>query len=407
MTQDTAGHTGSAPARASPRTPTYAYLLCVARPEGAILVVLDVLSPAPMAGTALVPGSGSPHRIVLGRPVSRRLLAVVVTAIVVSVSLGIATPIIGAGAVASGLSSASSGLQVLVVSSWPWLLVLVATAVGHYLLSALALRAAAGNGIPICWREATRVQVVAAAANRVTPSGLGAAAVNARFLARCGQTPSRSVGSVGAMHLFGMLAKSGVLFLLIAVGTLTGSGQSASIGKSSGRLVGHLPAPSLPMFLALGAALAVLAGVTVCCRARAGRLAQRIRLGLVEAVGQVTSMRRRPRDLALLLLASGGVTLTMGVGLVVSVAAVSGLGSVGNVDAVLVGYLVGTAVGTAVPTPSGIGTTEAALVAMLVATGLTAGPALSAVLLFRAITFWAPVPVGLLLARGLRHRHAL
>ena len=53
------------------------------------------------------------------------------------------------------------------------------------------------------------------------------------------------------------------------------------------------------------------------------------------------------------------------------------------------------------------GSGDAALVAMLVATGLTAGPALSAVLLFRAVTFWAPVPVGLLFARGLRHRHAL
>jgi uncharacterized membrane protein YbhN (UPF0104 family) len=94
-------------------------------------------------------------------------------------------------------------------------------------------------------------------------------------------------------------------------------------------------------------------------------------------------------------------------GLVVSVAAVNGLGSVGTVNAVLVGYLVGTAVGTAVPTPSGIGSTEAALTGMLVAAGLAAGPALSAVLLFRAVTFWAPVPVGLLLARGLRRRRSL
>jgi uncharacterized membrane protein YbhN (UPF0104 family) len=41
------------------------------------------------------------------------------------------------------------------------------------------------------------------------------------------------------------------------------------------------------------------------------------------------------------------------------------------------------------------------------ATGLAAAPALSAVLLFRAVTFWAPVPLGLLLAPGLRRRRAL
>jgi uncharacterized membrane protein YbhN (UPF0104 family) len=74
---------------------------------------------------------------------------------------------------------------------------------------------------------------------------------------------------------------------------------------------------------------------------------------------------------------------------------------------VLVGYLVGAAVGTAVPMPSGIGSTEAALVTVLMATGLAAAPALSAVLLFRAVTFWAPVPLGLLLAPGLRRRRAL
>jgi len=89
------------------------------------------------------------------------------------------------------------------------------------------------------------------------------------------------------------------------------------------------------------------------------------------------------------------------------VIAVGGLGSIGDVNAILVGYLVGTAVGVAVPTPSGVGSTEAALVGMLVAAGLAAGPALSAVLLFRAITFWAPVPFGLLMARGLRRRSAL
>ena len=50
---------------------------------------------------------------------------------------------------------------------------------------------------------------------------------------------------------------------------------------------------------------------------------------------------------------------------------------------------------------------EAALVAVLVTTGLPAGAALSAVLLFRAVTFWAPVPVGLLLAPGLRRCRAL
>ncbi|MGW2308405.1 lysylphosphatidylglycerol synthase domain-containing protein, partial [Actinomadura luteofluorescens] len=58
--------------------------------------------------------------------------------------------------------------------------------------------------------------------------------------------------------------------------------------------------------------------------------------------------------------------------------------------------------GSAVPTPGGVGSTEAALVAALAALGVAAGPALHAVLLFRAVTFWAPVPLGILACRTLR-----
>jgi uncharacterized membrane protein YbhN (UPF0104 family) len=319
----------------------------------------------------------------------------------------VASPLVDGTSILNGARSAFQGLQVPVASSWPWLLALVGAAAGHYVMSALALRAAAGRGLPICLKEATRVQVAAAAANRVTPSGLGAAAVNARFLSQCGQTASRSVGSIGAMHLFGAIAKGGVLLLLVAAGALTGSGQQISLGDAPGRMVAHLPALSPPLVLGAGAALAVITGIAVCCRARAAALARRARTGVAQALEQVTSMRRRPRDLALLLLASGGTTLMMGLGLVLSVGAVQGLGSIAEVNAILVGYLVGTAVGSAVPTPSGIGSTEAALVGVLVATGLAAGPALSAVLLFRAVTFWAPVPFGVLMARGLRRRRAL
>ncbi len=338
---------------------------------------------------------------------SRRTTLIAVLAGVLTAVVLLASPLVGARSFTNGVESATEGLRVLVTSSWPWLIVLVGAAVGHYTMSALALRAAAGSSVPICLREATRVQIVAAAANRVTPSGLGAAAVNARFLAKCGQPTSRSVGSVGAMHLFGAMAKGGVLLLLVAAGTLIGGGQQASLTDAAGRMFSHAPTLSMPVVLVAGVVLSLLAGVTVCCRARAARAARRLRTAAAQAVRQITSMRRRPRDLTFLLLASGGTTLMMGFGLVVSVAAVAGVGSFSHVIAILVGYLVGTAVGSAVPTPSGIGSTEAALVGMLVATGLAAGPALSAVLLFRAVTFWAPVPFGLLMARGLRRRSAL
>ena len=57
-------------------------------------------------------------------------------------------------------------------------------------------------------------------------------------------------------------------------------------------------------------------------------------------------------------------------------------------------YLTGSALGSIVPTPGGLGTVEAALAAGLTATGMAAATAVSAVLLFRLLTFWLPVPTG-------------
>jgi uncharacterized membrane protein YbhN (UPF0104 family) len=47
---------------------------------------------------------------------------------------------------------------------------------------------------------------------------------------------------------------------------------------------------------------------------------------------------------------------------------------------------------------------EATLVALLTVIGTAAAPALSGVLLFRAVTHWAPVPIGVLAAGTLRKR---
>ena len=57
-------------------------------------------------------------------------------------------------------------------------------------------------------------------------------------------------------------------------------------------------------------------------------------------------------------------------------------------------YLTGSAIGAVVPTPGGMGAVEAALTAGLTAAGCRGAVAVSAVLLFRLLTFWLPVPFG-------------
>ena len=70
------------------------------------------------------------------------------------------------------------------------------------------------------------------------------------------------------------------------------------------------------------------------------------------------------------------------------------LGGSVPIASVAVVYLTGAALGSAVPTPGGLGAVEAALSAGLTAAGLPGEISVGAVLLFRTLTFWLPVPVG-------------
>jgi uncharacterized protein (TIRG00374 family) len=57
-------------------------------------------------------------------------------------------------------------------------------------------------------------------------------------------------------------------------------------------------------------------------------------------------------------------------------------------------YLTGSAIGSIFPTPGGVGAVETALIAGLTAAGVHYAAAINAVLLFRMLTFWLPVPAG-------------
>ena len=75
-------------------------------------------------------------------------------------------------------------------------------------------------------------------------------------------------------------------------------------------------------------------------------------------------------------------------------ACVEAFGGSMNIAVVAVVYLAGATIGQAAPTPGGLGAVEAALAAGLTAGGLDAGLAVSAVLLYRLVTFWLPTIPG-------------
>jgi glycosyltransferase 2 family protein len=133
-----------------------------------------------------------------------------------------------------------------------------------------------------------------------------------------------------------------------------------------------------------------------------------LRARLAPALGQVLprllEVIQQPRKLAEGI--GGALMLTLCYILCLDTCVRAFGGSLALTSAAVV-YLTGSALGSVVPTPGGLGAVEAALAAGLTATGMAAATAVSAVLLFRLLTFWLPVPLGSAAFSYLRRRQAL
>jgi len=70
-------------------------------------------------------------------------------------------------------------------------------------------------------------------------------------------------------------------------------------------------------------------------------------------------------------------------------------------------FLTGSAIGSIMPIPGGIGAVEGAMSLALSATGLPYATAITAVLLYRTVTFWLPAPAGWVALRTLQHKDVL
>ena len=78
-----------------------------------------------------------------------------------------------------------------------------------------------------------------------------------------------------------------------------------------------------------------------------------------------------------------------------------------HAGALIAVYLFASAAGGTLPLPPILGTTEIALVSALVISGYTSASAITAVLIFRAISYWLPLPIGAWAARRLRRAKLL
>jgi glycosyltransferase 2 family protein len=147
----------------------------------------------------------------------------------------------------------------------------------------------------------------------------------------------------------------------------------------------------------------VLAIVGIVLATRPGRRFATGKLipGLKSAAASLRRVGQKPGKMIMLFGGSAAITLAYVGGLAASIQAFGGGPGIIVIGAV---YLGASAIAAAAPSPGGLGAIEAALVAGLTGVGMAAGPAVSAVLLYRLATYWLPVAPGWLSWRALLRR---
>src|SRR6266851_5631717 len=221
------------------------------------------------------------------------------------------------------------------------------------------------------------VQVAASFVILVTPAAVGGVALNVRYLRKAKLSATDAAASVGVTQVMS-LAVFGVLVVI-----------SAAIAGSSTAAKALTP----PHWAYI--ALAVLVGLTLIVLALpAGRrqLFSRVSSVASQVIPRLVDVAQRPAKLAQGVGGSVLVSVAYILCLAASVRAV-GYAHV-PLASIAVVYLAGNAAGSFIPTPGGIGAVETALSLALAGAGLTAAAAITAVLLFRTVTFWLPVLAG-------------
>jgi glycosyltransferase 2 family protein len=283
------------------------------------------------------------------------------------------------------LAQVGTSWQAVQSANWAWLPLVIVLSAVTYLASAIGLMGAIPQRIRL-W-PTVLAQGASSFINRVSPANVGGMALNARYLQKSGVPASAGVAAVGVNSLVGAVVH---LILIVVFFAWSGSGLGQAF--------------KLPSSSKLLASLAVIAAVIgIVFATRPGRRFAKGKLvpGLRSAAASLGQVAQHPGRMTMLFGGSALVTLAY-----IGAFAASAEAFGGGPGIVLLGavYLGASALAAAAPTPGGLGAIEAALVAGLTGVGMAAGPAVSAVLLYRLATYWLPVAPGWLCWRVLQRR---
>ncbi|MGW0883510.1 lysylphosphatidylglycerol synthase domain-containing protein [Streptomyces sp. NPDC002671] len=277
-------------------------------------------------------------------------------------------------------ATVETGAGRLAVADHGWLLVGAAAATGTWVASALALQGAVVRRLPA--RRLVAAQFAACAANHLLPAGLGAGALNLRFLMRCGLPAARSASALAVKATAGAAARLALIAALapawpglLCLPHLSPSALALALGLV-GLVAVLLAGPLWPRCRRAGAAMLADVRAAHACPARAaalwgGALAfATLHATVLIAVTRAVALPLPPLQVALL-------------------------------------YLAASSAAALLPTPGGLGSLDAALALALTASGSPGATAASAVLGYRLLTVWLPLIPGLLVLAMLVRRKSL
>jgi uncharacterized membrane protein YbhN (UPF0104 family) len=286
---------------------------------------------------------------------------------------------------AGELATASLG-SLLESADWRWGLAALALSALTYVGASLSVSGFVAERMSFV--RTMLVQLASSFVTLVTPASVGGVALNVRYLQRRKIPAPVAVASIGVSQVAQLALH---VLLLATCAAIAGSGDSSSFRP-----------PTWAYFVVAG--LVLLAGGVLALPA--GRRLVRARLlpTFTQVLPRLIEVAQHPRKLAEGF--GGGLLLSVSyiACLCVSVAAFGGPMPIAKVGVV---YLTASALSSIIPTPGGLGAVEAALTAGLTTAGIPGAIAVSAVLLFRLLTFWLPVPVGWVALNYLERRHAL
>lgn len=274
---------------------------------------------------------------------------------------------------ASSSSQIADALAQMSLLSLPGLIVLAAL---PYITGAVVFMAVAPQRLPFA--EVVRVMVGQSFLNRFTPANSGGMALRVRYLQKHGG----DLGSATAGVALTSVASGIAQFLVLAM-------FAAWAGSSAGGIRFELPeASSAAVALAVAASLTGLIWLTPWGRRVVGR---RIETTVRQVWTTLRQLSRQPaRFLTLFVVTLVGKTI----GIVAFNEACRAVDISLSFPKLGLLYLTASSLASVAPTPGGVGAVEATLTAALTGAGIPPADALSAVFLFRLVTYWLPVPFG-------------